>query len=630
MPVSILPAGPIRAAQNSQVQAQLLGSIDLPASALLLDFIQRGAGTGTFAGWQMETQDFGLPAEAYAEINFVMPVAAEGKMQGIGLTNNLNFGQTVSWRVNGAGGVRIGEFYAGDALIASIALPPNAQPNNFDYWKIKITNGQFLVYQFTRINPSYYDYVLQGGINLPLVCAWQILGLRGNSSFDNNINSITRAPFSRANLNPGCWQVSANPNLTVAGGGDRYTLTMPSADGVYDFSAIYPGAGAASLSIVVGAITFSAAECGSQQPAGSRITLNHNGGQTAQIQVSGGVVIPQTSIWILPNNPGIYTAELYLNGVTTGAICTIHVVPLLSIENVNDGFLDGIAPGTAQQLIANLPNTVFSSPTHPTAVLPSGMFFAAGDENNNFGKADYVVTARNGTQIYEFTIEILPQFPRFPAPRKTQPNVPEFPLIKDNGERGCPDRRTLNLSPVRRWDLAYEGLLLRREDNPPLDSDCADDETAGDNSSETLDLFWLLVRGGAEPFWFADEDGALWENTYFEQMTRTHEDWESQDRAVRLIWEGCCETETDLPPVVPHPPPDVILPPAAPTGLRATVFGIAPPPSPTGLRGMILGIAPPPAPTGLRGAVLNVAPPPARSMSLGGNNLTLFGNNLTI
>ena len=587
MPVSILPAGPIRAAQNAQVQIQLLGNIDLPAVAKDFDFIRRGAGSGTFDGWQMETEDVGLPSEAYAEINFTMPPAVEGKMFGIGLTNNLNFDRTATFRVTGAGGASTGELYLNDALVATVSMPRYPQPDGRDYWKIKIVSGQFLVYHFGRINAQNFDYVLQCGVNLPTVCAWQILGLRGSASFDNDNNSITRAPFSRANPNPACWQVSANPNLIVAGGGDRYTLTMPSADGVYNFSAVYPGAGAGILSIIVGAITFSADECGSEQPAGSRITLRHNGGASAQIQVSGGVIIPQTSIWILPNNPGIYTAELFLNGATTGAICTITVVPQLAVENVRDGFLDGIAPGTAQQLIANLPNTTFSSPTHPGAVLPRGMFFAAGNENGKFGKADYAIIARNGSQTFEFTIEVLPQYPRFPEPKRTLPNVPEFPLIKDTGERGCPDRRTLNLSPVRRWDLAYEGLLLRREDNPPVDSDCTD-ETDGDNSSETLDLFWLLVRGGAEPFWFADEDGKLWANTYFDSMSRTHEDWESQDRAVRLIREGCCEADEDLPPVASHPPPDAIQPLPAPTGLRGMILNVANPSAPTGLRGTIL------------------------------------------
>ncbi len=543
---------------------QFQGELDLfGLNQLINATISIPSGTGTFVGWTLlRSSDF-ISYNANAEIYFDIPcVAGSGKFAGVGVTSNSALSQTFTCRFEQNGGSYDANIYQNGTLVSTF---PGIVCG--DQFRWRLFNGQIWLEKYTIIieppDPPYYplpyefwDPIYQTAT--PNVCGWYPLKLIGSAGAFPA--TIIRSAFQSTSLSESCWSFTMSVGVAMTGTGNTRLLTVPSGNGTYLFTASYAdGIISETMLLIVGAgggggIQFTNAGCGSQKVAGSIVTLTHNAGSTATIQVSGGLLIPNTNPvrWQLPTVPGIYFAEIYLNNIATGVKCTITVVEPLYILECQNSVIEGIPPGQSLQLTSNLTGVVWSCVNEILAISPTGLFHAENAENGTFGEKWYQIKAVKDGQIKYCWIHVLPEYPRCPMPNDTKTFAPKFSIIKDVGERGCPDRRSIGAAAVYRWKLGYKSLFTFKDDFEHCEMTEAEKLAfCDDRSYETLLCFYKQVRGESLPFWFRDNEGTLWNNVYFEDFSNENynEDENLQNVFASLIWESCCDdAPNDCPP----------------------------------------------------------------------------------
>lgn len=353
------------------------------------------------------------------------------------------------------------------------------------------------------------------------------------------------------------------PEIIISGEGCRRCFEAPNKNGDFPISFSYPDIDPIECTIRVEDLQIYSPDCDDENSfglIGTYITVNHNGGASAELIVSGGIVIDAYT-WLLPVVPGRYSYKVRSNGIET-EVCYLNVVRRLDVEGVDEGVFDNVAPGEILEFKANCEGAVFTSLTHPE-LLDGNVFRADGGDEDSFGSFESIIKVEGCGQIGYFTVIVMPIYPIplfcGPKPKTIPIGKPERNVTRNVSTGMNAEWLLHNRIPVITWKgLSYVGLpyiLPDKETDPcKLNLSCIQPDKptiAGCSrslmSAKRLDDFVNFVNeeyGGFAYLDLRESPPKLYKNVHFDKISdpTSSGHWKtSQRRSYDLIWFPCCE-----------------------------------------------------------------------------------------
>lgn len=357
--------------------------------------------------------------------------------------------------------------------------------------------------------------------------------------------------------------VSEDEGGVFSGEGCRRCWQAPLKNGDFPVSFSYPDIDPIECTIRVENLQIYSPDCSDEDVfviVGETITVNHNGGSSAQLIVSGGIAIDAYT-WILPVVPGQYSFKIISNGIET-EICYLNVVRRLDVSGVIEGVYDNVAPGEIIEFEANCDDAVFTSLTHPE-LLDGNVFRADGGDEDTFGSFESIIKVEGCGQIGYFTIIVMPIYPIplfcGPKPKMIPIGSPDLDVIR-NVTPGKNAEWLINSKiPSITWKgLNYVGLpyILPDDETDPckLNLSCIQPDKPTISgcprrlmTAKRLDDFVSFVNREFGNFAYLDlrqSPPKLYKNVHFEKISdpTSSGNWKtSQRRSYDLIWFPCCD-----------------------------------------------------------------------------------------
>lgn len=350
-----------------------------------------------------------------------------------------------------------------------------------------------------------------------------------------------------------------------SGEGCRRCWQSPNQNGDFPIKFNYPEIDSIECTIRVEDLQIYSPACDDDTFAivGTYVTVQHNGGSSARLVVSGGIAIDAYT-WLLPVVEGRYSFKVVsgTNDDIFTETCFINVVRQLDVEGVDEGVYGNVAPGEIITFIANCEDAVFSSPTHPE-LLNGNVFKANGGDEDSFGSFKATIKVEGCGQVGYFTIEVMPLFPIplfcGPKPKTIPVGKPDWNVTRAVTSGQNAEWILHSDTPKITWKgLSYVGLdyIVKNPNDEPckLNISCieTDKPTISGcsphlNSAKRLDDFVEFVKeefGGFAYFDMRSVPPKLYKNVHFDKVSdpSSSHGWKtSQRRSYDLIWFPCCD-----------------------------------------------------------------------------------------
>ena len=385
-------------------------------------------------------------------------------------------------------------------------------------------------------NPMVYPRIFKGAWSAPVACA----------------DIIATAPDGGVLTGDGC----------------QRCFSAPLVPDIYRVNFDYPGEDTIECEVQAEELTVYSPDCTTEETfvlVGAQVTIDHNGGPTAELIVSAGVALDAYT-WLTPTIPGIYQFKVIAFGNET-EWCEVRVENKLEVEGVVEGVFDNVAPGECIEFQINCDDTEaeFICLDYPQNLV-GNKFCANGGNEECFGAFTARMIVRACSQEVQFEIRVMPIFPvpafcgpkpkYFPRPRR------KHSTSKQTTKGLCAEYFLHSRNPMLTWKgLEYVGLLYdaEREKCPDgLMIPCGDNPqvpTVGGcpkylMTAKRLDDFVSFVKDEFGGFaFYCIRSKRMYKNVHFEQISDpTHDNARTGNkRKYDLVYYPCCEDEPNHP-----------------------------------------------------------------------------------